>query len=86
MVVRGVVVVVFGSMGGVCGVVGGMGDEGGGVEWLELAENGRFGGLREVMMIKISYLVRNIVLHLGNCHFWILQHEFGLGQGLFGWV
>jgi hypothetical protein len=54
MVVRGVVVVVFGSMGGVCGVVGGMGDEGGGVEWLELAENGRFGGLREVMMMMMS--------------------------------
>jgi hypothetical protein len=62
--------VVFGSMGCVCGVVGGMGGEGGGVEWLELAENGRFGGLREVMMMKMSSsLFGKIVLHLGNAHF-----------------
>ena len=54
MVVRGGVVVVFGSMGCVCGVVGGMGGGGGGVEWFELAENARFGGLREVMMMKMS--------------------------------
>ena len=38
MVVRGGVMVVFGSEGGVCGDVGEMGGGGGGVEWLERTE------------------------------------------------
>ena len=39
-VVRGGVMVVFGSEGGVCGDVGEMGGGRGGVEWLEVTETG----------------------------------------------